>query len=131
MLEQNVNALPFVENMVNIKLLDELINKDELENDFEEVIKSFENSYNSLKTQFKISIPNKIHVMISHLSTYLKNSGESLKKVTDQTIEATHSKLDQFLRSHGYFRKNIESEEAGDKLHDWVLAWNSYVLGDS
>ena len=53
-----------------------------------------------------------------------------LLKTTDQGIEATHSKLDTFLRVHGYLRKNVENISSGESLFNGVLAWNSYVLGD-
>ena len=51
--------------------------------------------------------------------------------MTDQGIEATHSKLDTFLRVHGYLRKNVENISSGESLFNGVLAWNSYVLGDN
>ena len=54
----------------------------------------------------------------------------TLKSTTDQTVEATHSKLDNFLKQHGYFRNNLDDTATGEKLFDGILAWNSYVVGD-
>ena len=129
--DDHEELLPFVETMWFNHLLDELVNKDSLEEEVFEVIKSFENAYMCLKEKFNISITNKVHIIIDHLSDYLKENKTTLRSTTDQTIESTHSKLDKFLRRHGYFRKDPDSSTSGKKLLDGICAWNAYVLGDT
>ena len=66
---------------------------------------------------------------MDHLADYLEETKKTLIKSTDQTIEATHSKFDRYLKDHGYFRKNASVKSYNDKLHLGFLAWNSYALG--
>ena len=51
---------------------------------------------------------NKVHIICDHLPDYIEDNKKTLLKTSDQTIESTHSKLDSYLKSHGYFRKNLE-----------------------
>ena len=53
------------------------------------------------------------------------------EKCSDQTVEAVHSKLHQYMTEHCYSRKNIENSSSGEALLRAILAWNSYVLGDN
>ena len=125
------DLIPFVNTLWFIKLLDELANKPKLEDEIYEVIKSFRDSYIELKDQFTISVTNKVHVIIDHLPEYFERNKTTLLKTSDQTIEATHSKLDQFLKTHGYFRKNNDDPKSGVKLFEGILAWNSYILDEN
>ena len=53
----------------------------------------------------------------------------NLEKKTDQTVEATHSKFDNFIRAHNYKIRDVESEKAGEYLLKAVKHFNSYNLG--
>ena len=64
-----------------------------------------------------------------HLSEYFEMSGKTLRKKTDQTVEATHSKFDNFIRAHNYKIRDVESEKAGEYLLKAVKHFNSYNLG--
>ena len=111
------------------KLLDKQINKPILEDNLGEIIMSFSDSYKVLQESFQIRITNKMHVILTHLLPYLQEKQTTLLYSTDQTIEATHSKLDQYLKSHGYFIK-ITDLSSSQKLEDGINAWNCYVLGE-
>ena len=67
--------------------------------------------------------------MFEHLPEYFEMTGKTLRKKTDQTVEATHSKLDKFIRSHNYQIRDVESEKAGDYLLRAIKHFNSYNLG--
>ena len=120
---------PFTTVLWFYKLLDEQINEPILEDNLEEIINSFTDVYKVLQESFKMRITNKIHSIITHLLPYLKENQTTLLHSTDQTIEATHSKLDQYLKFHGYFR-NITDLSSSKKLEDGINAWNCYVLGE-
>ena len=105
-LEQIVNNhefKPFIDAIWFIRLIDELVNKQEFEPQIREVIRAFKDTYIILMNNFHITMTNKIHIICDHLPDYLEESEKTLLKTSDQTIESTHSKLDSFLRSHGYF----------------------------
>ena len=46
-------------------------------------------------------------------------------KKSDQTIEATHSKFDKFVKVHKYQVRNVESDKAGENLLRAVKHFNS------
>ena len=58
----------------------------------------------------------KLHIVFEHLSEYFELSGKTLRKKTDQTVEATHSKFDNFIRAHNYKIRDVESGKAGEFL---------------
>ena len=121
---------PFTDAIWIINLIDELINKPEFEPEIRELVNSFKSCYTILMNEFKITMSNKIHIICDHLPDYLEENKKTLLKTTDQTIESTHSKLDSFLKTHGYFRKNMDDPSTGEKLLNGLVAWNSYVLGE-
>ena len=110
------SCLPFVDTVWYIKLLDELVNKPELEKEYKEVIEAFRVSFVNFMKSFFLTMPNKVHIIIHHLPKYLEETQLTLIKTTDQTVEATHSKLDSFLKQHGYFRKNMDGPDSGKKI---------------
>ena len=52
--------------------------------------------------QFDIFQPLKIHIIMDHLEDYFELTGRTLLDVTDETVEAAHSKLSIFYERHGY-----------------------------
>ena len=69
------------------------------------------------------------YIVFEHLSEYFELSEKTLRKKTDQTVEATHSKFDNFIRAHNYKIRDVESEKAGEYLLKAVKHFNSYNLG--
>ena len=106
-----------------------MVNEDDLDQDFEEIINTFDEEYSKLEKSFGISKPNKIHIITDHLPEYLRSTNSTLKDCSDQVIETLHTKLDEFLKTHGFFRKNSDSSTCGQKLLEGILGWNSYALG--
>ena len=100
------------------------------EEEVHEVIEAFSDAYQILTEKFNVSVTNKVHVIIDHLSDYLGSNKATLRKTTDQTIECTHSKLDQYLKERNYFRKNLNGKAFGERLLKGILAWNSYSIGN-
>ena len=79
--------------------------------------------------KFDVPITPKLHIVFEHLSEYFELSGKTLRKKMDQTVEATHSKFDNFIRAHNYKIRDVESEKAGQYLLKAVKHFNSYNLG--
>ena len=113
-----------------MKMIDELVNKQVLEYQIDEIIRSFSDNYQILCDKFNINITNKAHVIIHHLCDYLNRNDKTLLSSTDQVIEATHSKLDNYLKTHGYYRKITDLPDFGEQLFNGICAWNSYVLNE-
>ena len=78
--EEDCELLPFIENLRDLKSLDEVVNSEILPENFNEVIHAFEDSYRELNEKFQVSITNKVHIIFSHLEIYLENTGETLLK---------------------------------------------------
>ena len=134
-LEEHVKAcdtkyLPFINVIWFLRLIDNIVNLPKLEPGYKEVIESFKDSYKILELEFNVSVTNKVHIITDHLAEYMERNEATLLKTTDQTVECTHSKLDRFLKEHGYFRKNNDNVSSRVKLFNGILAWNSYVLND-
>ena len=119
--KEDSNLLPFVASLWHLNVIDDIVNKDKIDEDFEEAIALFRDSYGDLKETFNISESNKIHVIVAHLSDFMKRNNTSLKKYTDQVIESTHSKLDKFFRKSYYVRKNNDDPSTGDVLCNGIL----------
>ena len=119
--KEDSNLLPFVASLWHLNVIDDIVNKDKIDEDYEEAIALFRDSYGDLKETFNISESNKIHVIVAHLSDFMKRNNTSLKKYTDQVIESTHSKLDKFLRKNNYVRKNNDDPSTGDVLCNGIL----------
>ena len=130
-MESDKELEPFLKVIWFTKLLDEQVNKSEYEEEVHEVIEGFSDAYGILTEKFNVSVTNKVHVIVDHLSDYLSSNKTTLRKTTDQTIECTHSKLDQYLKERNYFRKNLNGKAFGERLLKGILAWNSYSIGNS
>ena len=63
-----------------------------------------------LQTKLNINMTIKANVIIHHLCDYLQRHKTFILRSTDQSIEAIHSKLDQYLKTHGYFSQITNGE---------------------
>ena len=66
MKESNDDLLQFVNVILMLNLLDESINRKELELDVTEIIKSFGSEYEELTNIFGVRVTNKGHVIVEH-----------------------------------------------------------------
>ena len=107
----------------------EISHQKEVNPNHREIINKFEMSMMKLHEKFAVPITPKLHIVFEHLSEYFEMSGKTLRKKTDQTVEATHSKFDNFIRAHNYKIRDVESEKAGEYLLKAVKHFNSYNLG--
>ena len=77
-------------------------------------------------SNFFLSIPNKVHIIIDHVEDYINMTGDTLGKVTDQTVEAAHSALNKRLVQSNYLVKDKESDIHGIKFYRGICHFNCY-----
>ena len=88
-----------------------------LDENYEEIIKTFKSEWNLLKEEFQVSKTLKVHIMEDHIGQYIKDTGKPLGKSSDETVESCHQWLNKRLVSSGYLTKDIMSDENGERLH--------------
>ena len=84
--ERNPDLLPFVNSICILNEVDDIVNKEKLEDNFEEGLDHFKQSFEVLKDKFNVSETNKINVINSHLADFLRRTEETLLKCSDQTV---------------------------------------------
>ena len=65
--EEHCELLSFVDNLRDLKALDDVVNSEILPHYFNETTHAFEDSYRELNETFRLSITNKVHTIFSHL----------------------------------------------------------------
>ena len=66
-------------------------------------------------TSFGLNMPVKVHIIVEHLSEYFEITGKTLRKSSDQFVEAAHHKVKAFLDTRSnYNRKEKISVESGE-----------------
>ena len=73
-----------------------------------------------------VTMPLKCHIIADHLSDYFNIHGKTLKKVSDQVVEASHHKVKFFFESRpNYNYKEKESKESGEATLAGIIHFNS------
>ena len=68
------------------------------DNQFED----FTQNWYNLHSKYKLSIPNKVHIIMDHVGDYIEATNKGLGQVSDQIVEAAHSALNKRLVSSNY-----------------------------
>jgi len=89
-------------------------------------INEFNETYENIH---KTTIPNKVHIIMHHLSEYFDRFLTSLRYYSDQTIESTHQEFGKRLEAGNYNVKNHRSYIHGKKLLKGTIHYNSYNFG--
>jgi hypothetical protein len=96
--------------------LDKLVSMPVLPADYADIIQSWRKAVLELFLARNITFPNKMHIVYHHLEDYYDESGESLTKTTDQTVESAHQWFDKLLHRSNYWVKDALSDRAGKQL---------------
>ena len=91
-----------------------------------QVIKEFETNFLVLHEKFKLTITNKIHIMITHVPEYIMETKLSLGQTSDQLIEASHQYVNKRFNSSHYKINNVDSPMHGKKLLHGLHHINAY-----
>ena len=90
--------------------------------------KKFLTKVNLNKHVMRVTVPNKVHIIIDHVEDYIDATGHGLGTTIDQIVEACHSQLNKRLVSSNYWVKDLTSEIHGIKLFKAILHFNSYNI---
>ena len=63
----------------------------------------------NLHAKYKLTIPNKVHIAVSHVPDYIDLTQFSLGQTSDQLIEASHQYVNKRFMGSRYFVKNLEN----------------------
>ena len=96
--------------------------------DWAQTIENVSENFTDLQKKFNISITNMVHIIMDHVGDYIMESGLGLAKVSDQTVEASHSAVNKRLTSSNYWIKDNKSEKHGNMLYRGILHFNAYSI---
>ena len=94
----NTELKDFTDCLRKLSVVDKVANDSTLAPDYKEKIKAFEDSWMVLHDKYKVTIPNKVHIIVTHLVEYFDERGITLNQTSDQTIESVHHELFRRLR---------------------------------
>ena len=78
---------------------------------------------------FGTSYPLKIHIMLSHVNTFVeKIQGGLNKRGSDQVTEAAHQLLHHRMERSSYWRRVVGTESEGEGLFRAVVHTNAYNI---
>ena len=82
--------------------------------------------WNILHENFGETIPNKCHVIFSHVPEFIKRQKKTLGEFSEQVVESAHQKLDQIWQ--WYIAKDLEKELHGTNFLKYVNQCNSFNI---
>ena len=91
-----------------------------------QIINEFDKNFTVLHEQFKLTVINKIHIIVTHVPEYIKERKHSLGQSSDKLIEATHQYVNKTFTNSQYKINNVENPLHGTKLLKGVKHINSY-----
>ena len=92
---------------------------DEAHPDYKERINEFEAKWEELYyINHDIWFTNKVHVIIDHVPQAIERTGKGLLGNSEQVVEATHAKFEQFWLK--YVVVDLESDVHGERLLECV-----------
>ena len=95
---------------------------------FSNVVLNFEKKWQILHLKYKISVPNKTHIISAHIPQYIEKKKIALGKTSDNLIEQTHQQTNKVFSRSNYFVKRLDSPAHKEKLGKGVQRYNSYNI---
>jgi hypothetical protein len=126
---QDPRYLQYVLTLKELKKVDQLVNSKELNPNYSEIISDFSQSWLKCKYMFGTTVPNKVHIIQTHLVDYLNKQKSTLYRKTDQTMESVHQDLFSRMTASKYHVKNFKSDKHGQKLKQAATHYDSYNVG--
>ena len=97
-----------------------------LDQNYKEKKEELEDLWNILHENFGVTIPNKCHVIFSHVPEFIKRQKKPLGEFSEQVVESAHQKLDQIWQ--WYIVKDLEKELHGTNFLKCVNQFNSFNI---
>ena len=92
---------------------------------YKNVVLNFENKWQHLQEKYKISCPNKAHIICQHIPEYVEKKKMALGRTSDQLIEATHAQTNKLFSRSKYFVKALDSPAHKSKIEKGLKHYNS------
>ena len=97
-----------------------------LDQNYKECIKKFRDDWIQLNLEFGVTIPNKCHIIFSHLEDFIERHKKPLGGFTEEVVEAAHQRLDKIW--DWYCVKMLEKEAHGEKFLMCINHFNSFNI---
>ena len=118
-------------NLRNLGKLNRAVNWKKLNKPFvESVIQDIGKVFQLLQAEFDLSMPLKIHVILSHYIEFFDAKQETLLSYNDEFTESMHSQLRLFEEAHKYLNNKKGSKSHREMQQKSVVHINSLNLGD-
>ena len=116
--------LPFIDTLESFEEVVETCFGYSYNENFEEKIEIFEKKWMHLRQNFNITIPKKCNIIFTHVKEFIFVKKIPLGHLSEQVVEATHSKWIQLWESSFKIR-NLDSQLYGERLLSCLLKFNS------
>ena len=117
--------------MENLGRLNRAVNKKVLDKEkVREIIEDIDDAFAMLQTEFDLSMPLKIHIIISHYLEFFNEKNESMLSYNDEFTESMHSAIRLFEQHHKYFNSKKGTEGHKKMQQKSTVHINSLNLRD-
>ena len=121
----------FIKHLRNLGKLNRAVNCKKLNKPFvESIIQDIGEVFQLLQAEFDLSMPLKIHVILSHYMEFFDAKQETLLSYNDEFTESMHSQLRLFEEAHKYLNNKKGSKSHKEMQQKSVVHINSLNLGD-
>ena len=119
--------------MENLGRLNRAVNKKDLDKEkVREIIEDIDDAFVMLQTEFDLSMsmPLKIHIIISHYLEFFNEKNESMLSYNDEFTESMHSAIRLFEQHHKYFNSKKGTKGHKKMQQKSTVHINRLNLGD-
>ena len=116
----------FVDILDSINLVYKISFQQGVDPNHHKITAQFEKLWTIAMDKFSITMPLKVHIICHHLSDFFTTTGQTLRKVNDQVVEAAHHKVKMFFESRpNYNHQNKETLSSGEATLAGIIHFNS------
>ena len=121
----------FIKHLENLGKLNRAVNMKVLDKPkVAEIIEDLGDVFEMLQTEFDLSMPLKIHIILSHYLEFFDEKNESMLSYNDEFTESMHSAIRLFEQSHKYLNNKKGSKSHQKMQQKSTVHINSLNLGD-
>ena len=121
------DLLPLVETL---RAFDKVVHScfgKEAHDNYKEQINAFEKCSFDIYMEFDVNFSTKAHILIEHVPQVIQRTGKGLFFQSEEVVEATHSKFDNFWQRFKVIdvESALTSEKHGERLLECVVEINT------
>ena len=102
-------------------MIDTCFGKD-LQVGYKHAISNFETKWRELFDTFGVSITNKAHITMKHITQKIERTGTSLYNGNEEVVEAAHKRFDEFWKRYKICQ--VDRESHGSNLFNCLIDVN-------